>query len=227
MSRGIATTNYGMLIPLNTSRPPRRVLFAVALLLFAARSASAQSAASVSLGLSFSMTAPTNAQAQNDFGPGLILHFRPHEGPGAGIGFNWFSANVRGRVDGQDVWLGRVTVRPIMAGASWTWQRGRFAPALSLQAGYAFVNIRDTGEAKRAYLQLGARRPGLSASNALAWCSSASVWIDLGPRYGLVASIGYEGVQPTLTTTSSLGTRRQKVNLGSVVTTVGFAYGIF
>lgn len=203
------------------------LLLPAALLLSAAPPASAQSASSVSLGLSFSITAPTNPQAQSDFGPGLILHFRPHEGPGAGIGFNWFSADVRGNVAGQDVWLGRVTVRPLMAAASWVWQRGRLAPAVSLQAGYAFVNIRDTGQAKRAYQQLGARRVGLSASNALAWCTTASVWIDLGPRYGLVASVGYEGVQPTLTTTSSLGTTRQRVNLNSIVTTVGFAYGVF
>lgn len=200
----------------------------LAALLAAAPPARAQSDASVALGLSFAVTNPADASAETASRPRLLLRLRTPPGLGSTIGFNWFSSAVRTTIGGQETDLGRIGVRPVMVGPAYTVEHGRVTAVFSLQAGYAFTNIRDTGSAKREYQKLLGPGPvGIKAENAFAWCPNASLWLDLSSRYGLMVSVGYLGVRPTIATTSSLGTVKKTVDLGSIVTSVGIAYAIF
>lgn len=200
----------------------------VAALLAAAPLAHAQSEATVSLGVGFAVTSPTNDAAERDAHPILLLRLRGEPGVGPTVGFGWFASSVRTAIGGNETFLGKVRVRPVMAGASYSRQRGRLSAGVSLEAGYAFAHVSDTGAARREYLrQPGVTDVAISVSDAPAWRASASVWFDLGARYGLVASVGYLGVRPTVTTRSNLATTRERLNLGSVVTSVGIAYGLF
>ena len=197
-------------------------------LLAAAPPAEGQTDSSIALGLSFGVTDPLDGQADTSARPGILLRLRGSAGLGSTIGFHWFSSAVRNTIAGQEVPLGRVTVRPVMFGPEYVWESGRLSVAASLQAGVAFTKIRDTGRAKQAYEGgAGLTGVGLGVSNAFAWCPNLSAWVDLGPRFAVMASLGYLGVRPTLTTTSSAGTMREKLDLGSVVTSVGIVYALF
>jgi hypothetical protein len=208
---------------------PRPFGFLVAVLLLAPLPARAQSSAAVSFGLSFTEKQTVNGEVDNDSGPGVQLRLRSRSGLGPTIGFNWLSSAARTTIGGQPAPLGRVSVRPLMGGVAYTWRRDRaISPVVSLQGGYAFTSIRATGDAKRAYAaRLGARDVGLHTSNALAWCASASLWVDLGPRFGLLTSVGYLGVRPSVITRSSLGTTRERIDMSAVVTTVSLVYSVF
>jgi hypothetical protein len=190
--------------------------------------ACAQSATKVGLGLSFTRVAPTSDDATPSIGPGVLLRLRTERGVGPAVGLSWFSSTVGATIDGQATDLGRIDVRPVMVGVRCTRPVGTVYADVALEAGYAFTSVRGTGLATRAYTErLGARDVSVTVSNAFAWKGSLSVWHELGRRWGVMASVGYLGVGPAVTTTSSLGSDRRKVNLGSVVTSVGITYGVF
>lgn len=199
-----------------------------AAMLAAVAPARAQTHSSIALGLSFGVTSPLDDEADQSAQPGLLLRLRSAPGLGGGIGFRWFTSAVRGTVADQDLYLGRVTVKPVMFGPEYVWEAGRVSLSASLEAGWAFTKIRDTGRAKQAYENLlGLSGVGLGVSNAFAWCPSVSAWFDLSDRFGLMASVGYLGVRPTVTTTSRGGVSRTKLKLDSVVTSVGIVYALF
>ena len=188
----------------------------------------AQRDSSLAMGLAVSRTDPTDARASSTVEPGLLIRLRRTNGFGFAMGLSWFSTVARTTVAGQQETLGKLNIRPVLFGASYGRQFSGVKWDVSLVGGYAFVNIRDTGRAKRAYeTALDARDVGLRASGTLAWRTNFSLWREIGHRWGVLASVGYLGVQPEVATRTSAGTFRERVNAGSVVTTVGVAYGIF
>jgi outer membrane protein W len=206
----------------------RTSLAAVAALLLAAPPAPAQSASSVSVGLGLSVTTPTSADAGTDVGPSFVLRLRGGRGFGPYIGFNWFTTPVRTGVAGQRVHLGDVSVRPLLLGATYGHPLSRrLKLTASAGIGIAFAHARGTGDLKNAYAALGITGVGVKASDAFAWRLGTGVWIDLSRSVGMNLSIGYLGVQPEITITSGAGDHRRRLDLGSVVTSVGFTYGIF
>lgn len=204
-----------------------RMLVAAALLVAASPQAAAQVDAAVSLGLSFSYVDPADSRAESYTAPGLLLRLRGDEGLNTAIGFNWFSTNVSTTVGGQDVRLGRLDVKPLMVGVSLGRQYGRVMPEVMLEAGYAFNRLRPASRAKAAYAAAGAGEAAFHADDCFAWRGIAGVWLDMGRRVGLRLSVGYLGVRPAVTATTSAGSRRETYDLGSVVTTVGLVYTIF
>lgn len=206
----------------------RRVSLAAALVFLAAAPAVAQSSAAVAVGLSFVSVNPTQPDAESDYGPGALFRLRGSPGLGPSVGFTWFSTNVRTTIAGDRTYLGKINLKPVMAGVAYGTRLGGVETDFSLEAGYSFNNVRDTGLARRTYAsRLGATGISFHVSDSFAWKADVSFWFELGKNYGLLASVGYVGVRPGVTTASSVGTTRQTVNLGSVVTAVGVTYAVF
>lgn len=187
----------------------------------------AQAGAPVSLGIGLSVVSPTTRDAEATVRPALLLRLQGTGVVGPSVAFNWFSTTVRTEIGDREADLGKMIVRPIMAGVSLSRRAGRATFSTSFESGYAFVQIRDTGGAKRAHERLGATGVGLRASGTFAWRTTLSAWYDLSDRHGIVAAVGYLGIRPIVTTSSSLGTSRQRVGIGSVILTVGVAYALF
>jgi hypothetical protein len=204
-----------------------RTLCLVAALGLWASPAFAQTDAAVSLGLALSVKSPTTRAADADVGPAVVLRLKGDAGLGPSIGFSWFSTRVMTSVDGREVPLGRLDIKPVMVGLSYGWQLARFRPEVSLEGGLTFTRVRGTGALQEAYGRSGVTNVGVSVSNPFAWRALLTGWYDIGSRYALTASVGYLGVSPTITTTSSAGVRRERIGLGSLVTSVGFAYRVF
>lgn len=203
-------------------------LVTAATLLVAAPPALAQADAYLSIGAGVSVTSPTNESAGTDIGPGFVIRLRGAQGIGPSIGMSWFTTPVRLDVAGQPVELGRVSVRPLMLGVGYSHDLSRrLVLNASLAAGIAFGHARGTGALKEALARQGVGRVGVRVADSFAWRANAGIWIDLGQDFGLNLSLGYLGVQPGITITSDAGDIRRRIDLGSIVTSVGFTYGIF
>jgi hypothetical protein len=213
---------------MGVGRPFLASLAAVAALLWAAPPASAQEASSVSLGVGVSVTTPTNDAAGTDVGPGVVIRLSGSDGFGPTIGLSWFTTPLHTDVDGERVELGNVSVRPLMFGVGYTREISRrLSWHASLAAGIAFANARGTGALKGAFERLGVGQVGVQVSDTFAWRTGAGLWVDLGPRFGMSLSLAYLAVRPEITITTGVGDRRHSVDLASIVTSVGFTYGIF
>lgn len=210
-------------------RPLFAFVTALAALLLAAPPARAQADSSVSLGIGFSVTTPTNDAAGTDVGPGFVIRLRSGRGGfGPTIGMSWFNTPVHTDVRGEQVELGSVSIRPLMFGAGYRHELSRRLNWNSaLAVGIAFGHARGTSALKEAFERLGLGPAGVKVANSFAWRVSTGLWIDLGPRFGMVVSVGYLGVQPDITITTATGNMRRSIDLSSVVTSAGITYGIF
>ena len=163
-----------------------------------------------------------------DAGPAFLIRLRSDHGFGPSFALNWFTTRLHTDAGGRRVELGKVSIKPLLFGVGYGRHLSRrlkwYATA---GAGIAFANARDTGSLKEALERLGAGPVGVKVSDSFAWRVGGGLWIDLSARVGMLVSVGYLGVQPEITITTGVGDRRQSVDLGSVVTSVGFTYGIF
>jgi outer membrane protein W len=209
--------------------PPLRFasLVVAALLLAVPPTAFAQEASSVSLGLGITVTTPRNDAAATDIGAGIAIRLRGR-GMSPSIGMSWFTTRVHTDVAGQQVEMGRIAVRPLMVSVGYSREMSRLLSwYTSLAGGIALGHVRETGALKQAYARLGVGQVGVKMADAFAWRVNTGVWFDLGNDFGLNFSVGYLGVQPGITITTDAGATRRSVDLGSVVTSIGFTYGIF
>ncbi len=182
----------------------------------------------IALGLDASGYRGQTSDVRNHVDFGALLRINIGSGVGPAIGFQWHGTDVEGRLDGQPIALGHLTVRPIMVGPSYTRRYGRVTAIGSLVAGYAFssihMNVTDRVAAEK---QLKAFGVTPSTGPLFAWRPSGGIWYDINDRFGLMASLGYIGIRPTINLDSTAGRQAFHVNASSLVWTVGLVYGIY
>ncbi len=190
--------------------------------------ARAQTDAAIGLGLTASSYDPPGQLGVGAIGVGPLLRIKLGTGIGPAIGFNWYTVGVRTPAGTTPVYIGRIRVRPVMVGASYNWNRGRFWLSPSLVAGYAFTKIKINDEARPALRSsLGASFLSFESSNGFVWRPQFAVWYDAAPRVGLTASFAYIGVRPTLTIETDVGARKFPLDAACTVLTFGVVYGVF
>ena len=147
-------------------------------------------------------------------------------GWGPAFGLSWFRGDLRVPVNGQQVSVGEVQVRPVMAGVSYAIIRGRTITSLSVVGGYAFNRARVTT----------ALPDGTSASarfdNAWAVRPNVGLTVALRPRLALVGGVGYIYSNPRLMIDiDRAGQPRETFSVHQrsdyVAASVGLAFSIF
>jgi hypothetical protein len=203
------------------------VLFALALTCFAL-DAGAQSAGVIGLGLAVSSYDPTGPLGQSATSIGPLIRIKMGPGFGPTIGFDWYSVGVETTVGGQRVYLGRVRVRPVMAGVAYNWNRGKYWLSMSVVGGYAFARLAVNDRALPALRSgLGAGFLSVDAGNSFVWRPQLGVWYDAAARVGVTASIAYIGVRPMLRVASDTGVRQTRLDAACTVLTFGLVFGVF
>jgi hypothetical protein len=187
----------------------------------------AQSDSSVAVGVAVSMYDAANPNADNPVGVGLIGRLRRGSGLGATVGLDWFKSDVKVDVEGELTPLGRISLRPLMAGPAYTKQYAHFSVTASVVAGYTFNTIRSGSQAAARFTALGISNPTVSVGHCFVYRPDFSLWYELGNHFGLMASVSYMGARPTVTTSTRTGIRRETIDVGAPMLTLGFAYGIF
>ncbi len=208
----------------------RRALVLIPLLLCCfAVDARAQSEAAIGLGLAISSYDPTPSLGQSATSIGPLIRIKMGTGIGPSLGFDWHAVGVAAMVDGKPVYVGRVRVKPIMAGVAYNWNRRKWWVSASVVGGYAIAGLDVNDQSRPAFrAALGASFLEFDVDNSLVWRPQLGVWYDASPRVGLTASIAYIGDWPTLKVTGDNG-RSYKTTLETrcSVLTFGLVYGIF
>src|SRR5688572_31470711 len=124
----------------------RRVLvFAIVACAMTTSSASAQVieiAKRVGIGGSVGGIFPNDDDVNAGLARGVSFGLAPAPGLGPTMGFGWYEGDLAlPRVSGN-VEVGRLRVRPLMAGIGYSWVKGRVATGVSVNAGISFNSIR-------------------------------------------------------------------------------------
>ncbi len=207
-----------------------RHVLPIAILLAAglASPARAQSEASISLGAAISSYDPTGQLGQSATSIGPLIRINTGPGLGPTIGFDWYWVGVETATAAQNVYIGRIRVRPVMVGLAYNVKRGKYWFSASVVGGWAFVRLTPV-EQGAALLRSTLRTSsiGLDAGSSLVWRPQLGMWYDASPRVGLSASIARIGLRPTLRIQTDSGLRTAPLDATCTVLTFGLVYGIF
>lgn len=161
------------------------------LILLSAGPASAQMR--VTLGVAANLMNPRESalgDTRTTVSPALGL--APTKGLGLTYGLNWFNQRIALERLGGPLADGRVHIRPVMLGASYTFGGELTFVSLSVVGGYAFNTINLLDETRRG--------PGeISIDNSVVARPGVRLWRTLHRHVGLSLSGGYVITRPTLT----------------------------
>ena len=123
------------------------------------------------------------------FGVGVNVGLVPKPGLGAALGLGWYQTDLTLSGVSGDVEVGRLRVRPVMAGVAYTWVKGQLATAVSIGAGISFNSIRLNDEYRTFF------GPGtevrVDASNSFAARPQFRIEYAVARKVGVYTSLGY------------------------------------
>jgi hypothetical protein len=206
----------------------RPALAAAVFIMLLAPAARAQTDSVVAVGVAATFYDPASADAHHPAGVGIVARLRRGSGLGATVGMDWFTSDLRVEAGGQPTPVGRMSIKPLMAGVGYIKQFRRYAISTGVVAGIA-LNTLSQSDSQRAAWGDHAGLPGanVSISNCLAVEPNLTLWYELGHHFAASASVAYMVARPSLTASSAAGTRSERINLSATVITFGFVYGVF
>lgn len=199
----------------------RRTL-AAAFVLLTALPAAAQTKGRFILGPAINGVYPLDGDVASDISIGGFFKRRPKAGWSPALGLNWFRVDLRRR--GQDRLLGKIRVRPFMAGVGYTVVKGRFSYGGAAVAGYSFNKITTTDDV------VANDHATFDAKSCFVWKLGVNAHYALGSRFVLTTGVGFAFLDPKIRLTVS-GPGRTVTREGSWKTNafvwqtgIGFAF---
>ncbi len=186
------------------------------------------SAPTLAVGAAIALFQPTDDNTGRSVRVQPVVRFERRSGLGPAVEFNWFSTDLTTAIAGEQSPLGRLRVRPIMAGICYRVPRGPVSILFSVLGGYAFNAAEIDDQARAMFLS---RRQvtatALEVDNSPALSAGVSIWYGLSSRVGLVGSAGYLFTRPDVTVVTSDGRQTTTWKADSVVVKAGLAFKIF
>ena len=143
-------------------------------------------------------------------------------------GLGWYTTHVTRDIGGRETELGKLRIRPILAGYGYTHAIGdRVTVGADLLAGVAFCSLTITPEADDALHGTGARSIRTNTSVTPVIKPQIGMWYDLGRRFGVGADLGYVMARTRITIDSSIGRDASRVRADSFILSGGIVYRIF
>ncbi|HUF48466.1 MAG TPA: BON domain-containing protein [Vicinamibacterales bacterium] len=173
----------------------------------------------LAVGLSAGWNGPRNDPLAVGSTVGPAVRLGSGRGFGTAIGFSWFQTDLRAAT-GPDEVVGRVRVRPVMAGIGYTTGSDRLSVSLSAVAGVAFNSV-------GASRHLSGHAVPLHLGNSLAWRPGVSLWIDASSRAAFNLSAGYVITRPRLTVFEDGQVIERRLTADTLVLRAGIVYKVF
>ena len=208
----------------------RVALLLVAFSISTAAPAFAQTGGRFAVGIDYGVKTPLDSSGATG-GQSIGVDWRfghGSEGWGFKYGLGWYSTNIGWSVDGQDVDLGRLRVRPIMVGIGYGIKRGRTTITPRLIGGYAFNKVAQSAQLEDEYNnRFGAQAASIDVSNAFVLRPGISAWYDVNEKIGIQLSANYVVARPEVTVTSSRGRDVRRLPVDMFTVKIGAVYSIF
>ncbi len=172
----------------------------------------------VAVGASLASVHPSNSRLGSSMRVGPMARLGVGRGLAIDLGFSWFSSDLSAETAET---LGRLTVRPMMAGLSYTLNdQAHWALSVSMVAGLALNNFT---------LQESTVRDGLAldVDNSFAMRPGVSLWYDINSRAAVNVFSGYVITRPGMTFLENGQFTRRSVRADAAVLSVGLAYKLF
>ena len=210
----------------------RPAALAFLLLLSTASRAFSQSENKFALGGEFTVKTSDRASTEDyslaEFGPGLLWRIgEPKSGWGFHWGLNWYAVKIERPVGAAVTTLGKLHVRPVMAGYGYTYLIHHYAITAAVLGGYAIGSITLDPPAVDAYRATpGVTTASASASNTLVVKPEIGVWFDVSRKVGFNVNAGYMMARPDVTVVTNAGVDFRTARADRFILKAGLVYSI-
>lgn len=176
----------------------------------------------VAVGASLNMPRPVDASFSSPVTMQPMIRLGVGRGLGLTMGFSWFDADLSAApASSTPGTLGRVRVRPVMAGGSYTLtDQSHWALSLSMVAGLSFNSFTIDDTMARDGL-------ALAIDNSVAMRPGVSLWYDINGRAAFNVFSGYLFTRPQMTFLDQGQFTRRAVRADTAVLSIGLAYKVF
>ena len=174
----------------------------------------------LALGASLGWSRPSSEPLRSRAAIGPLIRLGSGRGLGVAIGFDWFKADFM-TGDATVPSVAHVTVRPVMAGLSYTFATDRVSVSPGIVGGVAFnsLSITETGAVGGAL--------AVEVKNSLAWRPGVSVWFDVNRRLAANVSTGYVVTAFDLTVLDGGRLAKHRTSGSTLMLRGGLAYKVF
>ena len=198
-------------------------------LLGSGAAAYAQTGAYISVGVDYGIDVPVSDALGETDGFGIAFRIPRPDAWSAAWDFGSISSTLSRSLGGTNTALGSLSVRPVMAGAAYTWRAGRLEATAAMTAGVSIVGFEldDSGKGG-VHRAFGAPSAEVESNVALAVQPKLVTWVDINPRFGIAASASYLRTRPELSITSGSTTLdRFRVKADTVRLSAGFVVKVY
>jgi hyperosmotically inducible protein len=177
----------------------------------------------LAVGASFNSRQASDDRLDAGFRLGPLVRLGGGRGLGLTFGFSWFRADLSaGPGPGEAMEAGRVTIRPLMAGAQYTFtDRARWSLGASLVGGLALNSFAIEPSSPPLH------QIALDVDNSLALRPGVSLWLDLNSRVAVNFFSGYVFTRPQMTFLENGAFVKRQMRADTAVFDVGVVYKLF
>ena len=182
------------------------------------------------MGANVGMRTPINgSDAAGAKTVGLLWRFgQGHEGWKWQYGLGWYSTDIAWQIGGERTEIGKLSVKPIMAGYGYTHVMGRKSVSAGISGGYAFNKLTQGAELEDiVQARTSARGATIDVGNAWVLRPGVSFWYNMNEKIGLNVGAHYIISRPRVTFTSSSGSESRRIDADMFSVKAGIAYSIF
>jgi hypothetical protein len=188
-----------------------------------------QTGANISAGVDYGADVPVSDRLERRRAWGVAFRLPRPEAWSVAWDFGSVESTLSHLVAGSETSIGTLRLRPVLAGAAYTWTRGRVEATALVTGGVAFVSV-DLDEAGRRRLVSAFRTQDVRADSKATFTIQPKLTLlfDVNRWIGLTTSAGYLSLRPRVTLSADGATLEQfRIDADAVRVSAGVVVKVF
>jgi hypothetical protein len=184
------------------------------------------------LGIDFKQTILPSDGTANRFGVGFMWRWRsrtPRTDDRLAFAYRLgsYSTLVSGSVLGEDMEIGDIRVRQLLAGADYKMPRGKWTWSVGATAGMSVNKLKTAASFRERVINQTNADVVTDIHNGFAFSPRVKGWYDINRRVALMIESSYNYARPQLTIRTAAGDLSRQLNADALILKAGVVYGVW
>jgi hypothetical protein len=184
------------------------------------------------LGIDFKQTILPSDGTANRFGVGFMWRWRsrtPRTDDRLAFAYRLgsYSTRISGPVLGENMEIGDIRVRQLLAGADYKMPRGKWTWSVGATAGMSLNKLNTAASFRERVIDQTNADVVTDIHNGFALSPRVKGWYDINRRVALMVESSYNYARPELTIRTAAGDLSRRLNADALILKAGVVYGVW